>query len=105
MTKGINFYDQAVKNNLRTYDNIGEAATGEGDDYTTSCLLLYPYFKMYYNMIAIDLSKQQSLDANQKTIRKINFTVNLHKESTMLSFIEEAKEIILDFSQRTVITL
>ena len=70
MTKGRNFYDQAIKNNLRTYNNIGEAASGQGDDYTTSCLLVYPYFKIYYNMIAIDLSKQQALDANPKAIRK-----------------------------------
>ena len=69
MTKGRNFYDQAIKNNLRTYNNIGEAATGQGDDYTTSRLLVYPYFKIYYNMIATDLSKQQALDANPKTIR------------------------------------
>ena len=69
MTKGRNFYDQAIKNNLRTYNNIGEAATGQGDDYTTSRLLVYPYFKIYYNMIAIDLSKQQALDSNPKTIR------------------------------------
>ena len=34
-------------------------ATGQGDDYTTGCLLDYPWFKNYYKLIAIDLSKQQ----------------------------------------------
>ena len=49
---------------------------GQGDDYTTGCLLDYPYFKNYYKMIAIDLSKQQVLDANPKAIQQIAFTAN-----------------------------
>ena len=51
------FFDQPVKNNLRTYDNIRKIETGKGDDYTTSCLLYCTYFNKYYNMIAVDLSK------------------------------------------------
>ena len=45
MTDGRNFVDQPVKNNLKTYDNIRKTATGQDDDYTTVCLLDYPYFK------------------------------------------------------------
>ena len=41
-------------------------AKGQGDDYTTGCLLDYNYLKKYYNMTAIDLSKQQALDAYPK---------------------------------------
>ena len=54
------FFDQPVKNDLRAYDNIQNNATGQEDDCTTGCLLdfSYPYFKSYYKMIAIDLSKQ-----------------------------------------------
>ena len=48
-------------------------------------------------MIAIDLSKQQALDADQKAIQQINFTGNLHREAAMFFIIEEAKETILDF--------
>ena len=44
----------------------------------TSCLLDYNYFKKYYKMIAIDLTKQQALDADPKAIQKINFTENLN---------------------------
>ena len=57
MIDGRNFFDQLLKNNLITYDNIQKIATGQGDDYTTGCLLDYPYFKNCYKMIAIDLSK------------------------------------------------
>ena len=60
------FFDQPVKSDRRTYDNVRKIATGQGDDYTTGCLLNYPYFKDQYNMIAIDLSKQQALDADPK---------------------------------------
>ena len=57
MIDGRNFFDQPIKNDLKTY-NIGKIATSENDDYTTGCLLDYPYFKNYYKLIAIDLSKQ-----------------------------------------------
>ena len=96
-----NFFDQPVKNNLRTYGSIREIAIGQGYDYTTGCLLDYNYFKNYYKMIAIDLSKQQALDADPKAIQQINLTGNLalNLNTTMFLIIEEAKEIVLDFSQ------
>ena len=52
------FFDQPVKNDKVTYENIRKITTGQGDDYTTDGLLDYAYFKKYYKMIAIDLSKQ-----------------------------------------------
>ena len=86
------FFDQLVKSDMRTYDNIRKIAPGQGDDYTTNCLLDYNYFNNCYNMIAIDLSKQQALDADPKAIQQINFTGNLDR-------VEGAKETVLDFSQ------
>ena len=59
-------------------------------------------------MIAIDLSKQQALDADPKAIQQINLTGNLNQaenvndNTTMFFIIEEAKETILDFSHGTV---
>ena len=55
-------------------------------------------------MIAIDLSKQQAIDADPKTIQQINFTANLDWEGSTTKFfiIKEAKETILDFFQGTV---
>ena len=38
--------DQPVNNDIKTYENIRKIATGQGDDYTTGCLLEYPYFKV-----------------------------------------------------------
>ena len=76
----------------------------QGDDYTTGCLLDYNYFKKYYKLMAMNLSKQQALDANPKAIQQINFTPNLNRKrnTTMFFIIEEAKETILDFSKTTV---
>ena len=89
---GENFFDQPIKNNKVTYENIRKTATGQGYDDTTGCLLDYSYFMNTYKMIAVDLSKQ------------INFTANLDRAgNTRVYFIlEEAKETILDFSQGTV---
>ena len=36
-----NFFDQPIKNNKVTYENIRKIATGQGDDYTTGSLLDY----------------------------------------------------------------
>ena len=104
MINGENFFDQSIKNSGVTYENIRKIATGQGDDYTTGCLLDYPYFANTYKMIAVDLSKEQALDADPRAIQQINFTANLDRAgNTRVYFIlEEAKETILDFSQGTV---
>ena len=80
MTYGQNFFDQPIKNDLI------KKSTGQGDDYTTGYFLDYLYFKEHYKMIAIDLRKQQSLDADLEVIQQINFTKNLGE---CLSLIEE----------------
>ena len=99
MIDGQNFNNQPVKNDLITYDNTRKIATSQRDDSTTGCLLDYDYFKKYYKMIAIDLSKQQALDSDPKALQQINFTGNLEEQSITFFIIEEAKEKVLDFSQ------
>ena len=110
MIDGQNVFDQPINCDLKTYENITRIATGKGDDYATGCLLDYSYlkkkfcFKENYKMIAIDLSKQQFLDADLRAIQQINFTVNLDsaRNTTMFFIIEEAKETVFEFSQGTV---
>ena len=65
MIDGKKFFDQPVKNGIRTYNNIRKISTDQEDDYTTDCLLDYNYVKEHYKMIAIDLSKQQELGSDQ----------------------------------------
>ena len=59
-----NLFNQPVKNNLKTYDNTWKIAIGQGGDYTTGFLFDYNYFNNYYKLIAIDLDKEQTLDAD-----------------------------------------
>ena len=103
MIDGRNCFDQTVKNGLWTKDNISEIATGQSNDYTTVCLLDYPYFEQYYVLIWIDLIKQQKLNANPEEMQQASFTVNLDRarNTQMFSIIGEAKEIVLDFSKWT----
>ena len=58
-------------------------------------------------MIAIDLRIQQAIDADPIVIQQINFTAKLYRagNTAMFSIIEEAKETILDFSQKTEVAL
>ena len=64
-------------------------------------MLDYNYFKEYYKMIAIDLSKQQELDYDPKAIQRINFTGNLEQQASIFFIIEEAKLTVLNFLQGT----
>ena len=101
MINGEKFFDQPIKNNKVTYENIRRIATSQGDDYTTGFLLDYPYFTDTYKMIAVDFSKQKASDADPRAIQQINFTANLERAgNTRIYFIlEEAKETILEFPQ------
>ena len=93
MIDGKNFFDQPINNMIKTYEDTRKIVT----DY-------YSCFKKYYKMIAIDLSKQQALDADPKAFQQINFTANLNREdNTRFYFIlEEAKGTVFEFSQGTV---
>ena len=102
MIDGQNFSDQPVKKNLITYDNIRKITTSQGDDHTTSCLLDYPYFENCYKMIAIDLIKQQALDADPKAMQQNNFTRNLNNKQQYFLLFKKLKKTVLDFSQGTV---
>ena len=101
MIDGKNVFDQPINSMTKTYENIRKITIGQGDDYTTGCLLDYSYFKNHYKMISIDLSKQQALVADPRAIQQINFTANLdrNRNTTMFFIIEEAKETVFEFSQ------
>ena len=99
MIEGSNFFDQPINSMNKTYENIRKIATGKGDDYTTGCLLDYPYLKENYKMIATDLSKQQAFDADPRKIQQINFTADLDRDGNITIFfiIEKEKKTIFEF--------
>ena len=65
---GRNFYDQSINDSIKQYDEIRKISTGQGDDYTTGCLLDFAFFEKNYRLIAADLSKQKALDADSRAI-------------------------------------
>ena len=56
MIDGKHFFDQPLNSMAKTYENIRKITIGQGDVYTTGCLLDYSYFKNHYEIIAIDLN-------------------------------------------------
>ena len=82
----------------KTYQNIRRIPTDQGYDYKTGCLLDYSHFKENYKMIAVDLSKQQELDADTRAIHQITFTLNLERNGNTTMFIlNKQKKLFLNF--------
>ena len=61
------FFDLPIKTEEEAYEKIIDIS--KNDEYTTGNLLDYDYFKKYYKLIAIDLSKQQVLQENKYLIQ------------------------------------
>ena len=90
---------------MKQYDEVRKVSTGQGDDFTTRCLLNYAYFKGNYRLIAADLSKQKALDADPRAIQQIVFQGVVggdHNTKTRLyTIIEKSKETVLEFYKGT----
>ena len=94
------FFDLPIKTEEEAYEKIIDIS--RNNEYTTGNLLDYDYFKKYYKLIAIDLSKQQVLQENQDLIQQINFIGRLTEAANIFIIIEKEENIILDileFSQ------
>ena len=109
MIDGQNLFDQPVKSNIKTFDNIKKIAIGLEDDYTTACMIDYPYFKDHYMIAAIDVTKKQAFNADPKTTQQIHFAWNMaqgENANTKMFYLlkkQKKKGTILVFSQRTVV--
>ena len=49
-------------------------------------------YQEHYKMIAIDLSKQQALDADSKAILQINYPGNLDEQQQFFSLLKKQKD-------------
>ena len=90
------FFDFPIKTKEEAYEKIIDIS--RNNEYTTGNLLDYDYFKKYYKLIAIDLSKQQVLQENEDLIQQINFIGRL-TEAAVFIIIEKKEKTILEFSQ------
>ena len=91
------FFDLPIKTEEEAYEKIIDIS--RNNEYTTSNLLDYDYFKKYYKLIAIDLSKQQVLQENEDLIQQINFIGRLEEAANVFTIIEKKENAILEFSQ------
>ena len=91
------FFDLPIKTEEEAYEKIIDIS--RNNEYTTGNLLDYDYFKKYYKLIAIDLSKQQVLQENEDLIQQINFIGRLTEAANVFVIIEKKEHIILQFSQ------
>ena len=97
ITDKLVFLDLPIKTEEETYEKIIDII--RNNEYTTVNLLDYDYFKIYYKLIAIDLSKQQVLQENEDLIQQINFTGRLEKAGNVFIIIEKKEHTVLEFSQ------
>ena len=95
------FYDQSINDLIKQYDEIRKISTGQGDDYTTGCLLDFAYFEKNYRLIAANLSKQKALDTDSRAIQQIIFTGKTDNQIRVYYILEQSKETILEFSKGT----
>ena len=91
------FFDLPTKTEEEAYEKIIDIS--RNNKYTTGNLLDYDYFKKYYKLIAIDLSKQQALQENGDLIQQINFIGRLENAANAFIIIEKKENAILEFSQ------
>ena len=88
------FFDLPIKTEEEAYEKIIDIS--KNNEYTTGNLLGYDYFKNYYKLIAIDLSKQQVLQENEDLIQQINFIGRLEAAANVLIIIEKKERTILN---------
>ena len=89
--------DLPIKTEEEAYEKIIDIS--RNNEYMTGNLLHYDYFKKYYKLIAIDLSKQQVLQENEDLIQQINFIGRLEQAANVFIIIEKKENTILEFSQ------
>ena len=93
----LSFFDLPIKNEEEAHEKIIDIS--RNNENTTSNLLDYDYFKRYYKLIAIDLSKQQVLQENEDLIQQINFIGRLEEAANVFIIIEKKEHTILELSQ------
>ena len=120
ITNAKNVYDQAIDSDIKRYKEIRKLTTGQGEDFTTGCLLDYDYIKNRHILLAVDLSIQKELDTDRKVTQQIESIGQLKKLNAndsatdvgdnnqsmfVLTILEKIKEKRLKFSQGSVAVL
>ena len=97
---GKHFFEIPVKSKEEAYEQIIEMS--KNNDYTTGNLLNYEYFKVHYQLITIDLSKEIELE-NLDLKQQISFIGRFEENNATMFFIIEKKKKPLLISHKTVV--
>ena len=93
----LSFFSMPIKTEEEAYEKVIDIS--RNNEYITGNLLDYDYFKKHYQLITIDLSKQQELQENEDLIQQINFIGRLTEAANVFIIIEKKENTILEFSQ------
>ena len=93
----LEFFDFPIKSEEEAYEKIIDPS--RNNECTRGNLLDYDYFKKYYKLIAVDLSKQQVLQENEDLIQQINFIRKLEEAANVFIIMEKKENTILECSQ------
>ena len=111
---GKNFYDQEIDLDIKGFEEIRKLTTWQGEDYTTGCFLDYDYIKNHDRLRAVDLNRQNELDADPKAIQLIESFGELKSDKNqivaieskfVLTVLEKIKETRSKFSQGSLTVL
>ena len=103
---GKNFCDQPINYSIKQCDEMRKISTRQGDDYTIGCSIDFAYFETNYKLLAVDLSKQEVLEADSRAIQQIIFTGKIkatvaNKRVLIYYILEQSKEKKLEFAKGT----
>ena len=90
---GRNFYDNPIESDIEKYRELKKVMIGRGEDYTKGFLLDFNYFLKHYKLVAVDLSKQKELDADQRAIQQIALSICLEQIQLFIGYSKNLKKL------------
>ena len=98
---GRNFYDQSINDLIKQYDEVRKISTGQGDDYTTGCLLDFAYFEKKLQINCCWFKQTKNFRCYSRAIQQITFNGKTDNTIRVYYILKQSKEKILEFSKGT----
>ena len=101
---GRDFYDNPIESDIEKYRESKKVMIGKGEDYITGSLLDYDYFNKHYKLVAVDLSKQKELDADQQIeFNRLNLNICLKRIQIFIGYSKNLKKLYSNFTKEQFI--
>ena len=92
--RSVHWNEYKIKSDIKRYIEIRKLIRGQGEEYTTGCLLDYDYIRNHYRLIAVGLTRQKELDAYPKVIQQIEFIRQQKRQVLMIMLL--MREIMIN---------